>query len=146
MFQNYDQEQIASATVFRSLLGDLKSFDLHAIVEDFFGSFWGISRGLTLAVIFTGLFGVLWRQIPDLPLYAFEWVLGTLPIWLLPLAIFGGAKAWIWYARAYQISSQAPILLEVKFPRELVKSPRAMEAALAQMWTDRGETTFFNRV
>src|SRR3989344_2827224 len=42
--------------------------------------------------------------------------------------------------------SQPPILLEVKLPRDIVKSPRAMEAVLAQMWTDSGETTFFNRV
>ncbi len=146
MFQNYDQEQIAIADIFRGRIGDLLSFDFHTIVDDFLGSFWGISRGLVVSIVFTGLLGVLWRLIPDLPVFAFEWVFGTLPIWLPPVAIIGGWKAWIWWAQASYIASQPPVLLEVKFPRDLVKSPRAMEAVLAQMWTDSGETTFFNRV
>ena len=146
VIDNYDQEGIIEGNVFRNLMGMLKTFDLHEIVDDFLGGFWGISRGLVLGIIFTGLFAVLWRLIPDLPLFAFEWLIGTMPIWLLPVAVVGGWKSWMWWARAHYLASQPPVLLEVKFPRDIVKSPRAMEAVLAQLWTDSGETTFFNRV
>ena len=92
VIDNYDQEGIVEGNVFRTLMGMLKTFDLHEIVDDFLGGFWGISRGLVLGIIFTGLFTVLWRLIPDLPLFAFEWLIGTMPIWLLPTAIVGGWK------------------------------------------------------
>src|SRR3989338_4298572 len=101
MFDNYEQENIASASIFRSLLGNLRTFDFHVIVEDFFGSFWGISRGLTVGIFFTGFMAILWRLIPDLPVFTFQWLFGTLPIWLPPAAIFGGWSAWVWYVRAH---------------------------------------------
>lgn len=147
MIHNYDQEQIASADVFRSIVvQSILSFDFHTLVDDFLGGFWGISRGLTIGIFFVGFMLILNRLIPDFPLFAFQWIFGTLPLWFPPVAIFGGWSAWTWYTRAHYLASQKSILLEVKFPRDIVKSPRAMEAVLAQMWTDSGETTFFNRV
>ena len=71
---------------------------------------------------------------------------GTLPIWLPVVSVIGGWKAWIWYTRASFIAGLDNMLLEVKFPRDIVKSPRAMEEVLTKLWTDSGETTFFNRV
>lgn len=139
--------EIASADVLRSVvLKSIFTFDFHTLVDDFLGGFWGISRGLTLGIFFVGFMLILNRLIPDFPVFAAQWIIGTLPLWFPPVAIFGGWSAWLWYTRAYYIASQKAILLEVKFPREIVKSPRAMEAVLAQMWTDSGETTFFNRV
>ena len=71
MSLNYDQENIIASDVFRGRLADLLSFNFHTIVDDFIGGFWGISRGLFLGILFTGLLGILWRLIPDLPLFAF---------------------------------------------------------------------------
>jgi len=146
MALNFEQEEIITSAVFKGRIGDLLSFDFHTIVDDFFGGFWGISRGLLLSILFAGLLGILWRLIPNLPLFAFEWVFGTLPIWLPVVSVIGGWKAWIWYARASYITGLDNMLLEVKFPRDIIKSPRAMEEVLTKLWTDSGETTFFNRV
>ena len=146
MALNFEQEEIITSAVFKGRIGDLLSFDFHTIVDDFFGGFWGISRGLLLSILFAGLLGILWRLIPNLPLFAFEWVFGTLPIWLPVVSVIGGWKAWIWYTRASFIAGLDNMLLEVKFPRDIVKSPRAMEEVLTKLWTDSGETTFFNRV
>ena len=146
MIHAYDQEDIVTTGQFRGQLGLLKSLDFHAITDELIGNGWGVSRGLFLGILFTGLLTILNELIPNLPLFAFEWVFGTLPIWLPPAAVFGGWKAWVWYVRANYIGNQKPILLEVKFPRDVVKSPRAMEAVLTKLWTDSGETTFFNRV
>ena len=146
MSLNYDQENIIASDVFRGRLADLLSFNFHTIVDDFIGGFWGISRGLFLGILFTGLLGILWRLIPDLPLFAFEWLFGTLPVWFPVIAVVGGWKAWLWWARASFITGLDNMLLEVKFPRDIVKSPRAMEAVLTTLWSDAGETTFFNRV
>lgn len=146
MIHSYDQEDVVSTGFIRGLLGDLKSLDFHTIVDETIGNGWGVSRGLLLGVIFVGLLAVLNRMIVDLPLFAFEWIVGTLPIWLPVLAAFGAARSWIWWARSRYISKQKAILLEVKMSRDIIKSPRAMETVLAQFWTDSGETTFFNRV
>lgn len=146
MIHSYDQEQIVTSGQFRDQLGGFKSLDFHEIVGETLANGWGISRGLILGILFTGLLLVLNEQIPNLPLFAFEWIFGTLPVWLPVVSVIGGWKAWLWWARSSFIAKQKPILLEVKFPRDLIKSPRAMETVLAQLWTDSGETTFFNRV
>ena len=68
-----------------------------------------------------------------------------MPLWLPVAAIGGGWKAWVWYVNSHYLSKQKPLLLEVKMPRDLVKSPRGMENALHHLWMDSGEVTFFNR-
>lgn len=146
MIDNFEQENIVTSAQFRGQLAGLKSLNFHEIIDETLGNGWGLSRGLMLGILFTGLLFVLNELIPNLPLFAFEWVFGTLPIWLPVVAIMAGWKSWLWWTKSNFIASQKPILLEVKFPRDIVKSPRAMEAVLAQMWTDSGETTFFNRV
>src|SRR3989344_6732282 len=119
MIDNFDQEQLAAADVFKGRMADLLSFDFHTFVDEFLGSFWGISRGLTIGIFFTGFMLILSRLIPDLPTFAFQWLFGTLPIWLPPMAIFGGWSSWVWYVRSHYLASQKPILLEVKFPRDI---------------------------
>lgn len=146
MIHSYDQEGIITTDQIREQLGALKKLDFHSLVDQTFGNEWGISRALLLSLLFTGLLLILNEMVPNLPLFAFEWVLGTLPLWLPVVAVVGGWRSWMWWARAHYLSKQKAILLEVKFPREITKSPRAMEAVLTQMWTDSGETTFFNRV
>ena len=140
-----DDEEAISTLYIRSVIEEIVHLDLHKFVEGTVGNLLGISRGALLIMVFIGLLGVLWQEIPNLPLFALAWVLGTAPLWILPAAIAGGWKAWIWYVQSYFIASQKTMLLEVKIPRELVKSPRAMEAVLSNLWLDQGETTFFHR-
>ena len=69
-----------------------------------------------------------------------------MPLWMPIAAIISGWYVWQWYTRTKFLAKVNPVLLEVKMPRNLVKSPRAMENALSLLWTDSGETTFLNRV
>ncbi len=89
---------------------------------------------------------ILWWQIPNLPLFAVQWLLGTAPIWLPVVLLVTAWKCWIWYARSSFIFNRDTIVLEVKMPRDVTRSPRAMENALSTLWTDSGETTFLNRI
>ncbi|MEK9154237.1 MAG: hypothetical protein AAB798_02075 [Patescibacteria group bacterium] len=132
-------------SVIRAIISEIVAFDFRIIVEGTIGNLFGISRGTFLTSIFLGLLGVLWYLIPNLPLFAFAWIVGTMPIWLPIVAISGGWKAWVWYVQSSYLSKRVPMLLEMKMPREMVKSPRGMEVALSQLWIDSGQTTFFHR-
>ena len=142
----FEQRGIVTSGDFRSTIGALLSFDLHGVVDGYFGGYWGISRCLFLSIIFWGLFGILWNMVPSLPLFAFGWLLGTAPIWLPVVTVVTAWKIWIWYAHTSFLFKRDTILLEVKMPREITRSPRAMENALSKLWLDAGETTFLNRI
>ncbi|KKW28029.1 MAG: hypothetical protein UY70_C0004G0013 [Candidatus Kaiserbacteria bacterium GW2011_GWB1_52_6] len=106
---------------------------------------WGLSRALFVTMLFVGMLAALSIEVPDLGTYSSQWLVGTSPIWL-PIALLVGAwKVWMWYVRVYFISKQKHILLEMKIPREITRSPRAMELALTNLWTSSGETTLFHR-
>ncbi len=106
---------------------------------------WGVSRALYLGLLFVGLFFILGHLIPNLPLFAFRWMLGTAPIWMPAMLGTMAWGAWVWYIQALFLSSRNPILLEVKMPRDIMKSPRAMELALTGFSMSSGETTFIHR-
>ncbi len=147
MIHEYEQTGIASSARFRgSFLGPLFSFDFHSFTDEFIGNGWGISRCLGLSILFWGQMGVLWEMIPNLPLFALEWLIGTSPIWLPVVALVTAWKVWMWYAHSGFLFKKDAVLLEIKMPREITRSPRAMENALSKLWLDSGETTFFNTV
>ena len=106
---------------------------------------WGISRGLLLTVIFFGMYSILGNLIPSLPLYTFNWLVATSPIWLPVALAIGCWQAWVWYIQSLYLSGREPILLEVRMPREITKSPRAMELAFTAFNLSSGETTFIHR-
>jgi len=135
-----------STDVIRGVFEELLTLDFPLFVEGTIGNLLGISRGMFLTSIFLGLLGVLWHLIPDLPLFALAWLVGTAPIWIPIVAIAGGWKAWLWYIRSYFLAKNKSVLLEVKMPRDLVKSPRGMDTALTHLWIASGETTFFHRI
>ncbi|MEY4747412.1 MAG: hypothetical protein RLZZ416_461 [Candidatus Parcubacteria bacterium] len=144
--KEYEQEGVIGSGDLRGLVGEFLSLNFHHIVDGLFGNYWGISRCLFLSVLFWGLMGILWNMIPNLPLFAFEWLLGTAPVWL-PIALLVAAwKVWVWYSHGVFLFKRETLLLEVRFSRDLVRSPRAMENALSKLWTDSGETTFLNRI
>lgn len=123
---------------------EVLEFDLHTFIESSVGE-WGISRTLFLSLVYVALLALLAQEVPNLPLFAFNWLVGTAPLWA-PVALgISIWKMWIWYVRVAFISGRNPILLEVKMPREITKSPRAMESALTNLWMTSGEVTFINR-
>lgn len=146
MIHEYEQGGIIATNDIRGIVGGLLSFNLHDITDSILGNYWGVSRCLFLSVLFWGMMGVLWIEIPNLPLFAFGWLLGTAPVWGPVTALVVAWKVWVWYSHGVYLFKRDACLLEIKFPRELVRSPRAMENALSKLWTDSGETTFLNRI
>lgn len=106
---------------------------------------WGVSRGFLLSIVFAGEYLVLSNLIPSLTLFTLSWLLATAPIWLPIGLVVGAWKAWIWYVQSLYLSGRHPILLEMTFPREITRSPRAMEIAFGSFSMSSGETTVFHR-
>lgn len=109
--------------------------------------FWefGVPRPVLLGTLFLGLLGVLSMEIPHLFVFALGWIFGTAPVWLPIVVIIGSWASWVRYIRSHWISGRETVLLEIKIPREITKSPRAMEIALATLWQTSGETDFIKR-
>ena len=120
-----------------------KWLDLHAWVK-WIGD-WGISRGMFLGALFVGLYIFLGQLIPSLPLFTFNWLFGTAPVWVPISLIIGFWRVWVWYVQSLFISGRNPILMEMKIPRDIFKSPRAMEIAFSLLAISSGETTFLHR-
>lgn len=69
-----------------------------------------------------------------------------MPLWL-PIILFVMAfKAWLYYRRSEFWSKQKPILLEIKVPKDVFKSPLAMEIVLGALYQGGGETTWIDRI
>lgn len=105
----------------------------------------GVPRPILLSALFIGLLATLSMQIPHMFVFAAGWIGGTAPIWLPIILLIAGWRRWVDYIRALYASEQDAVLLEVKIPREMSKSPRAMEIALNTLWQSSGETDFIKR-
>ncbi len=118
-------------------------FDLDSWIHDI--GEWGVSRGLFLIFLFIGLYLVLAEVVPAIPIYTFSWLVGTAPLWLPVGLLMAFWMTWVWYIQSLYLSGRNPVLLEVKFPREVTKSPRAMELVFTAFNLSSGETTFLHR-
>lgn len=82
---------------------------------------------------------------PDAVSLAFSIALFLAPLWL-PLLLIGGVwKLWYVFQRSDFIAKQTYMLLEIKPPRNLVKTPLAMEAFLASIHLTGSESTWWQR-
>lgn len=67
------------------------------------------------------------------------------PIWL-PIALLIGAwQQWMGWRRAKFIAKQEPVLLEIRVPKEVSKSPAAMEVALGAFYALGGEGNWYEK-
>ena len=107
---------------------------------------WGVSRALSLWVTFIGLLLILAFEIPGLSLFTLEWLAGTAPLWLPIVLILASWSVWVWYVQGLFISGRDPVVLDIKIPRDITKSPRAMEVALASLYNTSGEGAFLHRI
>lgn len=95
---------------------------------------------LGLVVLFTA-----YIFMPSTVALALSIALFIAPVWL-PFLLVGGAWGmWIVLKRSEFIAEQKYILLEIKPPRNLVKTPLAMEAFLATLHLTGGESTWYAR-
>jgi hypothetical protein len=82
---------------------------------------------------------------PDIVSLAISMSLFLAPLWL-PFLLVGGAWIiWVVLKRSEFIASQNHVLLEIKPPRNLVKTPLAMEAVFAGMHLSPGESTWYKK-
>ena len=78
-----------------------------------------------------------------------ELVAGALvlaPFWLTVGLSYVLLKVWVYYARAKYLKKQEYVLLEVKLPQEILKTPLAMELVLSGLHQKTGETTWYDRI
>lgn len=68
-----------------------------------------------------------------------------LPIWLPIILLSALWNAWVYYIRAKFLVNQEYILLEVKLPKEIKKTPLAMELFLNALNQTIGEATFIHK-
>ncbi|PIR82215.1 hypothetical protein COU20_03600 [Candidatus Kaiserbacteria bacterium CG10_big_fil_rev_8_21_14_0_10_59_10] len=106
---------------------------------------WGVSRGLALIVIYVLLFSAASSLVPALPVLVWSWIFATAPIWIPVASIIALTRIWMWYVNTQYLATRKPVLLDIRMPREVTKSPRAMETALSQFYTTSNETTFIMR-
>jgi hypothetical protein len=67
-------------------------------------------------------------------------------IWFPVLTFVLLVDLWFQYRRAQYLAKQTYVLLEIKLPREIFKSPRAMEFCIAGMFQTVGEANWFEKL
>lgn len=73
-------------------------------------------------------------------------IMGALgPYLFLPLLVVSFWQLWLLYVRSSFIARQKYVLLELRLPRETIKSPAAMELALTNFFQTGGEATPLKR-
>lgn len=82
---------------------------------------------------------------PSIVALALSMALFIAPVWLPLLLVAGALGVWKIWRQGEFISSQKYILLELKPPRNVVKTPLAMEAFLSTLHVGPGESTWYVR-
>ena len=119
-------------------------FSIHSWV-DFVGD-WAISRGAFLVLLYIPLFLAASNLFPPFPTLTLGWLFISLPVVGSAGLVLGFWHVWIWYVQSNYIFQRTnPVLLEVRMPADITKSPRAMEQVLNSFWIKSGMTTFYDR-
>jgi len=106
----------------------------------------GISRGTFLTVNFLALLIVGSILVPDFPALVWGWIIISLPVSLTAGLAIGFWGAWKWYIKSYFIFARTkPVLLEVRMPTDVTKSPRAMELVFTSLWFRLSTTTWIDQ-
>jgi hypothetical protein len=90
--------------------------------------------------IFRDLFAVFYSDILQI---FFHYAFITAPLWLPVVLTVYFWSVWVDYVRAAFIAKQKYIVLELKLPPEVYKSPAAMELVLAGLHQTGGEGTWY---
>src|SRR3989344_7336083 len=113
---------------------------MHALVE------WiqkriGIKSFYIGVALGTLLFVILLVLSPSAIVRGLQFMIVIAPLWLPFFLARISWHLWITYKRSAFIVSQEEQLLEIRLPREVTKSPLAMEAVFAGLHLGPGETT-----
>ena len=106
----------------------------------------GVSRGMFLIALYFPLLIAAEITFPGYLRLVIGWLYMGFPIFGPVALSVGFWAAWMWYIRSLYIFKRTnPVLLEVKMPTDIFKSPRAMEQVLTSFWIRAGETTEIDR-
>jgi hypothetical protein len=86
-------------------------------------------------------FSRAWQDLPDLLIVAW-------PLWLIGFIFLLGVLTWEvrkYYARRTFLNKQKNCLIEIKLPKEMLKSPLAMELFLMSLFLPGGEATWYDK-
>jgi len=105
----------------------------------------GVPYALPLSIVFFIFFLIGTFIHTSLLVAVLTWLFILSPIWA-PLVLLGMFWThWVIYIRAAWNLQQTPVLLEIKIPRQILKTPRAMELVFVGLNIGPGETTFISR-
>ncbi|MAF59487.1 MAG: hypothetical protein QF858_02805 [Candidatus Pacebacteria bacterium] len=105
-----------------------------------------IAPPVVLTPILLALLYASYRIVPEFVEATFRSIFVLSPIWLPVVFVIVFWKIWVPYIRSYlEFYGQEKILLEVRIPREVVKSPLAMETIITNLHAGFGETSFIDR-
>lgn len=84
----------------------------------------------------------VWDSLVLTFIYIYIW----LPIWLPIVFLVTLFEVWVHYIRSKFWQKEGSVLLEIKLPREINKSPLAMEVVLGALHQTSGESTWIDRM
>jgi hypothetical protein len=116
-------------------------------LEDFaqWATDWGVSRAVVFWLQFIVLFGLIAWLVPMFPKMIISWGILLSPLWISYITPWIWTKTWGWYVRVRYLSKKTFVLMEVKMPHEIHKSPAAMEHVLSELWYTSNQTTVVDR-
>ncbi|MFC1720908.1 hypothetical protein ACFLY0_00945 [Patescibacteria group bacterium] len=76
--------------------------------------------------------------------YVLFFAYDTAPYWIPPILLIIFVRTWVYYVRANFNSKRQRVLLEIKLPRDIYKSPLAMETMLGTLH-QTGEGTWYDK-
>lgn len=96
-----------------------------------------------ILILGLALFVLSFLVMPSAVSFALQLALFMAPLWLPFLLVSGAWILWVMLKRSEFIASQKMILLEIKPPRNIAKTPLAMEAVLSGMHHGPGEGNWY---
>jgi len=76
---------------------------------------------------------------------AFKYIYLFMPIWLPAAFMMACFNAWLYYRRSKYWQGLGSVLLEIKLPKEIFKSPAAMEVVLSAMHQTADESSWWQK-
>ena len=107
---------------------------------------YGFSPGGLLVILFIVAIIGISMVIHGAFLTLLTWAFALAPLWLPVVLAIVFWNTWVSYVRTAYITKQEAILLELRIPREIAKSPHAMELVFTGLNIGPGEGTFIQRL
>ncbi len=78
-------------------------------------------------------------------LLTLKWLYYVSYVFVPAILVYVAWETWVFYVRALFFAKTTHVLLEIKLPREILKSPKAMEFCINSMYQTSGEKNWFEK-